>query len=130
MRSRTCPGPGARRSTSRTSNGFPGPVMTAAFTTPPMSRAGKLDSAPMSGPATTRRGVLLTALLLAGALAVVLVLTTSPVFDLVRHAVPKELVLHATALLGLAVMLPGWRRLDAWVIETLLGLYVVWSRIS
>lgn len=95
-----------------------------------MSRAGKLDSAPMSGPATTRRGVLLTALLLAGALAVVLVVTTSPVFDLDRHAVPKELVLHATALLGLAVMLPGWRRLDAGVIETLLGLYVVWSGIS
>ncbi|HKP28367.1 MAG TPA: O-antigen ligase family protein [Gemmatimonadales bacterium] len=84
----------------------------------------------MSGPATTRSGVILTALLVAGALAVVLVVTTSPVFDLDRHAVPKELVLHATALLGLAVMLPGWRKLDAGVVETLLGLYVVWSGVS
>jgi len=84
----------------------------------------------MSGPATTRSGVILTALLVAGALAVVLVVTTSPVFDLDRHAVPKELVLHLTALLGLSVMLPGWRKLDAGVAETLLGLYVVWSGVS
>ena len=84
----------------------------------------------MSGPATTRSGVLLTGLLLAGALAVVLVVTTSPVFDLDRHAVPKELALHVTALLGLAVMLPGWRKLDAGVVETLLALYVAWSALS
>ena len=84
----------------------------------------------MSGPATTRQGVQLTALLVAGALAVVLAVTSSPVFDLDRHAVPKELVLHTTALLGLAVMLPGWRRLDAGVVETMLGLYVAWSGVS
>lgn len=84
----------------------------------------------MSGPATTRSGVLLTALLVAGALSVVLAVTASPVFDLDRHAVPKELVLHTTALLGLAVLLPGWRRLDAGVVETLLGLYVAWSAVS
>jgi len=69
-------------------------------------------------------------MLVAGALGVVLAVTTSPVFDLDRHAVPKELVLHLTALFGLAVMLPGWRRLDAGVVECLLGLYVAWSGVS
>jgi len=69
-------------------------------------------------------------MLVAGALGVVLAVATSPVFDLDRHAVPKELVLHLTALFGLAVMLPGWRRLDAGVVECLLGLYVAWSGVS
>ena len=84
----------------------------------------------MSGPVTTRSGAILAALLVAGALGVVLAVTASPVFDLDRHAVPKELALHLAALLGLAVMLPGWRRLDTGVVESLLGLFVVWSGVS
>jgi len=84
----------------------------------------------MSGPVSSRSGAILAAILVAGAMGVVLVVTTSPVFDLDRHAVPKELVLHLTALLGLAVMLPRWKRLDAGVVESLLGLYVAWSAVS
>ena len=84
----------------------------------------------MSGPAATRSGAALTALLALGALAVVLAVTTSPVFDLDRHAVPKELILHVTALFGLAVMLPHWRRVDTGVVEWLLALYVAWSAVS
>jgi hypothetical protein len=84
----------------------------------------------MSGPVTSRSGAILATILVAGAMAVVLAVTTSPVFDLDRHAVPKELVLHLTALLGLAVMLPRWRSLDAGVVESLLGAYLAWSAVS
>ncbi len=84
----------------------------------------------MSGPATSRSGFFLTLTLVMGALAVVLAVTTSPIFDLDRHAVPKELALHLTALLGLAVLLPRWRRLDTSVLESLLGVYVLWSAVS
>lgn len=85
----------------------------------------------MSGPETQRlRGVVLTTLLGAGALAVVLASTRSPLFDLDRYAVPKELALHLTALVGLMVLLPGWRWLEATVVEFLLGIYVIWSGMA
>ena len=84
----------------------------------------------MSG--TVRRpttGLALAVILCTGALAVVLVATSSPIFDLDRHAVPKELALHLTALAGLTLLLRGWRWLEAGVVEWLLGLYVAWSAL-
>ena len=51
-------------------------------------------------------------------------------FDLDRHQVPKELVLHATALIGLMVMLPGWRRVQLTAIDGLLLLTLAWSWAS
>lgn len=85
----------------------------------------------MSSPAPpTRRATVLAALLWGGAIGVVLAVMDSPIFDLDRHAVPKELALHLTALLGLAALCPGRRRLEAGVVETLLGGYVAWSAVS
>jgi O-antigen ligase len=46
----------------------------------------------------------------AGAVAVVLAATTWKVFELDRFFVPKELVLHLTALLALPLVLGAWRR--------------------
>ena len=84
-------------------------------------------SGTMRRPAT---GLALAVILCAGALAVVLVATPSPIFDLDRHAVPKELVLHLTALAGLILLLPGWRWVEAGMVEWLLALYLGWSALS
>ncbi|HEX9895585.1 MAG TPA: O-antigen ligase family protein [Gemmatimonadales bacterium] len=85
----------------------------------------------MSGPANRSvTGIALVVVLAAGALGVVLAATRSPIFDLDRHAVPKELALHLTALLGLILLLPRWRWLEVAVVEWLLGIYVGWSALS
>jgi hypothetical protein len=85
---------------------------------------------PVAHGATTWRSTALALVLVLGMLAAVLALTGSEIFDLDRHAVPKELALHLTALIGLVVLLPGMRRLEAGVVATLLGLYVCWSAFS
>ncbi len=68
--------------------------------------------------------------LVAGAFAVVLAAVPSRVFDLERYLAPKELALAATALLLLAVLLPGWRKVEAGAADTLLVAYVAWSALS
>lgn len=85
----------------------------------------------MSSPAAAPwRGRILALILGSAALAVVLAVMSSPIFDLDRHAVPKELVLHVTAWLGLVILVPRWRWLEAGMVEWLLGLYVAWSAVS
>jgi len=83
---------------------------------------------PPSSP--TRRGVALALLLGLGALGVVLALQVSDLFDLDRHALPKELALHLTAVLCLAVLLPRWGRIRLGVVDLLLVAWVGWSAIS
>jgi hypothetical protein len=85
-------------------------------------------AAPPSSP--TRRGVVLAVLLGLGALGVVLALQVSDLFELDRHALPKELALHLTALLCLAVLLPRWERIQLGVVDLLLVAWVGWSAIS
>lgn len=82
-------------------------------------------------PPTSRAGATaLACLLIAGALAVVLAGVPSSLFDLDRHAVPKELALHLTALLGLPLVawsLPAIRlTVPAWLLTAWLG----WSALS
>lgn len=81
-------------------------------------------------PARTARAKLLTAVLVAGAFAVVLAGLHSQLFDLERHAVPKELALHATALVSIALLAPAWRRIELGVVEALLAAFVAWSALS
>jgi O-antigen ligase len=72
----------------------------------------------------------LAGLLAAGAMAVALAGVSSGLFDLDRHAVPKELALHLTALLGvplLAWSIPAVRlTIPTWLISAWLG----WSALS
>lgn len=72
----------------------------------------------------------LAAVLAAGAFAVVLAGVQSRLFDIERHSVPKELALSATALVCLALLAPGWRRIEAGIVDALLGAFVLWSAIS
>ncbi len=65
-----------------------------------------------------------------GAVLISLVATRSAFFDLDRHQVPKELVLHGTALVGLAVLLPGWRRIRLTPVDLLLLLALLWTWAS
>jgi len=76
------------------------------------------------------RAALLVLLTSLGALATVLGLVHSALFDLERHQVPKELALQLTALLGLAVLLPRWRSIEGGVVELLLGGFLAWSALS
>ena len=62
-----------------------------------------------------------------GAVLISLVATRSAFFDLDRYQVPKELVLHSTALVGLAVLLPGWRRIRFTTVDLLLLLALLWT---
>jgi len=66
----------------------------------------------------------------AGAFVIVLAGMRSAVFDLDRHAVPKELTLHVVALGMLLLVVRQWRSLRAGVIEALLGAFVLWSALS
>ncbi len=74
--------------------------------------------------------MLLASLLGLGGLGVVLALQVSDLFELDRHALPKELALHLTALLCLAILLPGWTRVRLGVVDLLLVAWVAWSAIS
>ena len=91
--------------------------------------AGSLPR-PVTDRATSLRATALSLALVLGTLAAVLALVGSEIFDLDRHAVPKELALQVTALVGVLILLPGLRRLEAGVVAVLLGLYVCWSAVS
>lgn len=81
-------------------------------------------------PPSRLSALVLALLLVTGALAVVVAGVPSELFDLDRHAFPKELALHLTALLGvplLAWSLPAIRlTMPAW----LLVAWVVWGTLS
>jgi hypothetical protein len=77
-----------------------------------------------------RRSLLLAVLLGFAAFGVVLAGTRSTLFDLDRHAVPKELVLHLAALLSLLFLLPRWRAIRPGMVEFLLALFIGWSALS
>jgi O-antigen ligase len=64
------------------------------------------------------------------AAAVVLVSVPSGLFDLDRHSVPKELVLHGTALLSLLWLARDRTAPRHGVVEVLLGAFVAWSAVS
>ncbi|HKG93573.1 MAG TPA: O-antigen ligase family protein [Gemmatimonadaceae bacterium] len=81
----------------------------------------------MPSPSSTRAT---TALLWLGAVAVVLAAVPYRQFDLDRFLVPKELVLHAVALVGAFLCVAGARRLTPAPIDLLLGLYVGLSAVS
>ena len=86
-----------------------------------------------SGPADPRdrrRATGLAGLLSLGALGVVLALVQSELFDLDRHAAAKELALHLTALLGLILLLPRWRRIEAGAVDVLLAAFLTWSAVT
>ncbi len=73
---------------------------------------------------------MLAGLLATGAMAVALAGVSSGLFDLDRHAVPKELALHLTALLGvplLAWSIPAVRlTIPTWLISA----WLVWTALS
>lgn len=66
----------------------------------------------------------------AGAVAVVLAAAPYKAFDLDRFFVPKELVLHATALAATLLCLPRARRLGLGRVDQLLGLFLVVGVLS
>lgn len=84
--------------------------------------------APSASPTPRGRGVAL--LLALGAGGVVLALMHSRLFDLERHAMPKELALHLTALLGLVVLLPRWGEVRLSTVDALMVGWVWWSAVS
>lgn len=92
--------------------------------------AASAHPAPAAEPVAGWRGRAGAALLVVGALAVVLAWVPSELFDLERYLVPKSLVLHLVALglllLGLAPTTRGaWGRTGL-----LLALFVAWSAAS
>jgi O-antigen ligase len=85
------------------------------------------EAVPRRGPAGTR---LLAILLGLGALGVVLAGVRSELFDLDRHSVPKELVVHCVALLALPFILWRLRRVEAGISATLIAAFTAWSAVS
>src|ERR1700730_16558057 len=82
---------------------------------------------------TTRAPLALRAalrVLQAGAIAVVLAATPYKAFDLDRFFVPKELVLHATALLATLLCLLRARRLGLARVDQLIGLFLALGVLS
>ena len=73
---------------------------------------------------------LLASILIVGGFAVALAGVTSSLFDLDRHAVPKELALHSTALLVLFHVFADRRRIEIGLVGVLLIAYVAWSGLS
>src|SRR3954466_2625595 len=65
-----------------------------------------------------------------GAIAVVLAAAPYKVFDLDRFFVPKELVLHATALSATLLCLPRVRRLGLGRVDQLVGLFLLVGVVS
>ncbi|MCI0434212.1 MAG: O-antigen ligase family protein [Gemmatimonadetes bacterium] len=86
----------------------------------------------MRGPAPHDglRAALLAGVLVLGAFGAVLAGTSSPLFDLDRHAVPKELVLHTTAWLALVLMLTGVQRFEIGITGLLLIAFTAWSTLT
>jgi O-antigen ligase len=74
--------------------------------------------------------VVVAALLGVGAVAVVLAVVPSTLFDLDRFSVPKELALLATALLTALIVLARADRIDVGVAELGLGAFAIWSTLT
>ena len=72
----------------------------------------------------------LVALLIAGAVAIILVGIRSSVYDLDRYSFPKAMVLHGVALLALPVLLARWRRIELGSVDALLVAFVGWSAVA
>src|SRR6185295_18429528 len=81
-------------------------------------------------PGPTRPERLALHVLQLGAIAVILAVTTYRAFDLDRFFVPKELVLHATALLAGLLAFASIRRSGGTRIDRLLAAYVGLSAVS
>lgn len=81
-------------------------------------------------PSASRRGLLLATLLGLGAIGVVLALQGSALFELDRHALPKELALHITALLCLGVLVFRWVQVRLGAVDLAIALWVAWSGVS
>ena len=100
------------------------------FHAPPAPHAAfPPESVPPAGD-RSRVGIALALVLGLGALAVVLAGVRSELFDLERHTVPKELVLHATALLCVLLLAPRWRRIELGAVAAALVAFVGWSALS
>ncbi len=103
------------------------------MTSPPAPAPYDVDTAAFElagAPSPPRAATFLASVLVIGAFTVVLAGVNSTVFELERHAVPKELVLHVTALLCLLPLLLRWERVAPGVVAALLGLFVIWSALS
>ena len=85
---------------------------------------------PAAAPSASFAARIGSGLLALAGLAVVLVSVRSPLFDLDRHSVPKELVMHVTALLALPWLIRERRAFRAGIVEALLGAFVAWSAVS
>ena len=66
----------------------------------------------------------------AGAVAIVLAAAPYKLFELDRYFVPKELVLHLTALLAVLACIRGARRLPLTRVDTLLGIFLLLGIVS
>lgn len=81
-------------------------------------------------PASRVAPTVVAVLLALGAMAAVLAGVRSGLFDLDRHAVPKELALHLTALLVLPMLAWSLHRIRLTVPEYLVVAWVLWSALS
>jgi hypothetical protein len=94
-------------------------------------RASSPLAVPAVGPPVrSRAAVGLATVLAVAAVAIVLAGVRSVIHDLDRHAVPKELVLHTTALTALLVLVRRWRRLELDVVLLPLCAFLGWSVLS
>lgn len=83
-----------------------------------------------AAPSPTRLDRLAALLLVVGAVVVVLAALPYKAFELDRFFVPKELVLHVTALLATLLVLAGVRRLTFGVADLCLAGYLLLSLVS
>lgn len=98
--------------------------------TNPDDRAPPPSDRPVGPPPVPRAARLALAVVAAGALACVLAAIPSPLFDLDRHSVPKELVLHVAAGAAGALALAGGRRLPLTVTDLLLAAWLLLGSLS
>jgi O-antigen ligase len=87
-------------------------------------------SIPLATPPPTRAERLALRVIQLGSIAVVLVASTYRVFDLDRFLIPKELALHATALLAGVLALRALRRTTMTSVDRLLLVYLLLSALS
>jgi O-antigen ligase len=88
------------------------------------------EASPLTGPEPTRPARIALRALQLGAIATVLAVSTYVSFELDRFFVPKELALHATALVAGAFALSAIRRSPATRVDRLLAAYLALSALS
>ncbi len=79
---------------------------------------------------SSRLGGALAVIVGAAALVAVVAVVPSPLFDLDRFSIPKELVLHLTATICGILLLSQMRRVGWTVVDVLLLSFLLWSMIS